>query len=613
MDDLEQTITYAQEAVVALPLEHPDRAAYLNNLGSRFWDRYNRTGDNKDQQRSLQVFQDGVNCSTSLLLPRVYSGRNAIQIFRQRDSWEDAAVVTETLFGLLPRLCGRYLSRDDQQHVLKQVSGLAADACSLSLKLNDPHQALQRVEFGRALILGYLVDGRSDISELVLAYPALAREYEELRSRAIGTRNRLEDDTNRESRLRKQRMVPQLLEDCERRIRDKPGFEHFLQPASVTELMHAAEDGPVVIFNCTNISSDAIIVFISSIVVVPLPSMSSEAPKSFGNALERQGAVEKRGHQRDVESDVPNQHDMYLLSWLWSSCVSSVLQKVAEHKVGKAAQVILRIWWIGTGAASSLPFHAANIYGRSTPNTLDNCLSQCISSYIPSIKSLQHSRAIALRVSELAVEKPTLMIVTMPTTSGERALTGVSLEEEVIRGVAGKRWAIKSLACPAASQVLNEIEDVNIVHFACHGSSDTLDPMASHLLLQKAEGGQINVDRLTVAALLDATTQPQAWMAYLSACSTAEVKTQALADESLHLTSAFQMAGFAHVIGSLRPADDQICVQVARLFYSSLVNNEDSMDLNRAVPEALDHVVRQISKDLPNRPDLWAPFIHLGA
>lgn len=236
IEDLEQAITYTQEAVAATPLDHPNRATYLNNLGSRFCDRYNRTCDDKDQQRSLQVFQDGVNCSTSLLLPRVYSGRNAIQIFHQRHSWEDAAVVTETLFGLLPRLCGRYLSHDDQQHVLKQVSGLAADACSLSLKLNDPHQALQRVEFGRALILGYLVDGRSDISELVLAYPALAREYEELRSRAVGTSNRLEDNTNRESRLRKQRMVPQLLDDCERRIRDKPGLEHFqrLSPNSCT-------------------------------------------------------------------------------------------------------------------------------------------------------------------------------------------------------------------------------------------------------------------------------------------------------------------------------------------------------------------------------------------
>lgn len=86
-----------------------------------------------------------------------------------------------------------------------------------------------------------------------------------------------------------------------------------------------------------------------------------------------------------------------------------------------------------------------------------------------------------------------------------------------------------------------------------------------------------------------------------------------LADESLHLTSAFQMAGFAHVIGSLQPADDEICVQVAKLFYSFLADVKDSTDLNRSVPEALNYAVRQIAKEHPDRPDLWALFIHLGA
>jgi CHAT domain-containing protein len=86
-----------------------------------------------------------------------------------------------------------------------------------------------------------------------------------------------------------------------------------------------------------------------------------------------------------------------------------------------------------------------------------------------------------------------------------------------------------------------------------------------------------------------------------------------LADEALHLTSAFQMAGFAHVIGSLQPADDEICVKVAKLFYSFLADAKDSMRLNRSVPEALNYAVRQIAKEHPDRPDLWASFIHLGA
>ena len=377
--------------------------------------------------------------------------------------------------------------------------------------------------------------------------------------------------------------------------------------------MQSAEEGPVIIINCTDIGSDAIIVFTSAIEVVPLPSMSLEPPKSFNNALERHGAVERRGYPRDIESDVQYKHDISLLSWLWSTCVSPVLQKVAECRVGKEENEMPRVWWIGTGAASSLPFHAAGSYAHGTPDGLDSCLLRCISSYTPSIKSLKHARMTTARSSKPFAKEKSLLVVTMPTTPGQEALAGVAIEEESIRDVIGQKWEIKSLARPTASHVLEEIRTAKIVHFACHGSSDTADPMASHLLLQKEDGNKKSIDKLTISALLDASIQPHAWISYLSACSTAEVKTQKLADESLHLTSAFQMAGFAHVIGSLRPADDQICAQVAKLFYSFLVNNEDSMDLNRTVPEALNYAVMQISKDHPNNPSLWAPFIHLGA
>jgi hypothetical protein len=189
----------------------------------------------------------------------VRSGRNAIQVMRRYSRWKEAAAIGETLFGLLPHICGRYLSLNDQQHVLKQVSGFAADACSLSLRMKDLHQALQRIEFERALIPGYLMDGRSDLSELTLAHPDLAREYDQLRFLGFRTVDTVGDKTAQDNRLWEQRNIPRLIEDCENRIRDKPGFSCFLQPPSVHELMQSAEQGPVIIVNRTDIGSDAII------------------------------------------------------------------------------------------------------------------------------------------------------------------------------------------------------------------------------------------------------------------------------------------------------------------------------------------------------------------
>ena len=105
-------------------------------------------------------------------------------------------------------------------------------------------------------------------------------------------------------------------------------------------------------------------------------------------------------------------------------------------------------------------------------------------------------------------------------------------------------------------------------------------------------------------------TLGQAWIAYLSACSTAGVEAKRLADECLHIASAFQVAGFAHVIGSLWPADDDICVRLAESFYGSLTKT-GTKHSNRAVAEALRNAmldIRSESQDIR----LWAPFIHSG-
>lgn len=41
-------------------------------------------------------------------------------------------------------------------------------------------------------------------------------------------------------------------------------------------------------------------------------------------------------------------------------------------------------------------------------------------------------------------------------------------------------------------------------------------------------------------------------------------------DKSLHLSSACQLAGFRHVIGTLWSVDDALCVEMARLTYKFL-------------------------------------------
>jgi CHAT domain-containing protein len=85
--------------------------------------------------------------------------------------------------------------------------------------------------------------------------------------------------------------------------------------------------------------------------------------------------------------------------------------------------------------------------------------------------------------------------------------------------------------------VLSRLANARWAHFSCHGIPEP-DPAESHLLLTDGP--------LPVRFIADLEL-PNAYLAYLSACTSAYGGTSLL-DESIHIASAFQLAGFQHVI-----------------------------------------------------------------
>ena len=158
----------------------------------------------------------------------------------------------------------------------------------------------------------------------------------------------------------------------------------------------------------------------------------------------------------------------------------------------------------------------------------------------------------------------------MPTTPGMENPLEVEDEATAIQTALGHSLQLTRLDRPSAAQVLDELDRYHAVHFACHGEAHPNDPARSGLVLQKAgaSGLELIQDRLTVQQLLERSKSAE--LAFLSACSTAENQVARLADEILHIASAFFAAGFSHVIGSMWPSRDDICVQVTRRFYAGL-------------------------------------------
>jgi CHAT domain-containing protein len=180
----------------------------------------------------------------------------------------------------------------------------------------------------------------------------------------------------------------------------------------------------------------------------------------------------------------------------------------------------------------------------------------------------------------------------------------------------GGSFSVRTLTCPDVSEVLDCLGDHDMVHFACHGMSDIVDPSESCLILQKRgqpDSGPVP-DLLTVRQISEVQLR-KLRIAFLSACSTAENKVMRLADEVIHLASGFQVAGIAHVIGSMWSSSDKICVDIAEEFYKQLTIRPWNETSNRDVALALHKSILNVRSLRRNRarPLLWAQYIHLGA
>lgn len=299
-----------------------------------------------------------------------------------------------------------------------------------------------------------------------------------------------------------------------------------------------------------------------------------------------------------------NKQYKQFLWWLWESCVGSIFSAL---DIG--ATMLPRIWWIGTGIASSMPFHAA---GDLVSHSAENTISRAVSSYVPTIRSLLHARARSETVSGPANALRKLLLVTMPTTPEKDNLDGVKEEANAIQLCVGSHFAITRIDKPTVSDVLRRLVSYDIIHFACHGVSHPEDPARSALILQKIDTDSTEAvqDLLTVQQVLE-TTSRSAQLAFLSACSTAENKVADLADEAMHIASTFFIAGFSHAVGSMWPSDDSVCVWIAERFYASLA--EASLQgRSEAFARALHDGVLEVRSGKLREPLLWAQYVHIG-
>ncbi|KAF5566592.1 hypothetical protein FNAPI_1052 [Fusarium napiforme] len=555
LEDLEEAIRSAEEALSLMSEDHALRAAWLNSLGDHYMNLYTATGDEKDSESSIKRYELALNHEASATEDRVAAGKAILSNSSHNQKLYDTAKLA---VGLIPKLVSWSHENEDRQYILSQVVGLASDAAAAALQAGEsPMTALQLLEQGRGIIGASLQDMRSDVQDLAREHPGLAERYRTLQTELDRRAERgRATDTQSQASINRRHAAAKEFTELAAEIRKLPGFERR---------------GPIVVINVSSLRCDALIVADSHVRQLELPSVTLEE-------LERKIKPWTLATSQTLE-------------WLWETIMSPILTKLGFTN-RPTTEEWPHIWWIPTGPLVQLPLHAA---GYHRPQGYEAVLERVISSYGSSIRNIIRGR----RDSSKSSKSDQALLVAMEQTPGHDTLPFANEEVELIDGMVRSMNVESIIPSRTKKEVMRHLPDCKIFHFAGHGLAHAEDPSKSCLLLEDWEQ-----DSFKVSDLLDMNLRQRApFLAYLSACGTGQIKDETSFDENINLISAFQIAGFRHVIGTLWNVQDDLSVEIAKITYQELSESGISDEsLCRGLHRATQELRRRwIDKHTSNR------------
>ncbi|KAL5598291.1 hypothetical protein FOBRF1_012084 [Fusarium oxysporum] len=611
-EDLDRTILIAKEAVDATRPGHPERATRFAALGSWLGTRFEIFKATADLEESISSFKEGLKSDNSPPSDRITLAWNAGTFYASQLEWELSSEFFEEAVRLLPTVSPRWLQHIDKQRILAEFAGLASMAASTALKVGkDASHALQLLELGRGVVAGLLMEMRADVSDLEKHHPILAKEFKALRDTLdspfsesqVGDNDQSPEQGSFywEARLNRYREAEHEFRSIIENIRTQQGFGNFLRLPTLSDLKAAADVGPIIVINMSPYGCDAFLVTCKEVFSIQLPALS------IGEVQENVDSL-KSSHSTLTS----------VLAWLWDVVAHPCLQSLGLESATSIDNKWQRVWWIPTGLLTELPIHAA---GRHFGGSQDTVLDRAVSSYGSSIKAIIQGRQ--RKNIALSTEAEDALLVGMLETPKQPILRFAAREVSLVN----KLLTSQPIGMPSQlvqpphqsrSYVLEHLRSCKIFHFAGHGESHPSEPTSSRLLLADWE-----THSLTVGDLRDLRLQENSpYLAYLSACSTGTNKFAPLVDESVHLISACQLAGFRNVIGTLWEVNDEYCVYAAREVYKSIgelgfTDEAVAVGTHKAVRLLQDltrseYVRPGYARRLEGDPSIWAAYIHFG-
>jgi CHAT domain/Tetratricopeptide repeat len=610
---LEEAVRAGRDAVAATPASHPDRAGRLFNLGLALHALYECTGGTPVLAEAGKSFAEAAGNSNAPVSIRIDAYR-AVGEFPDHLGRPPRKVLAamEAAVRLLPQIASHALMRPDREHSLSQLTSLAGRVAAAAVTAQRPERAVELLEQTRGVLVADTLDARSsDLTRLRSEKPGLAREFDELRTRIealdrygglplMSTGSADVDPDLARARRDTYAMWDELLA----RIRAIDGFGDFLQPQAIHQLARHTHGGPVVFIYTSPSRCDALILtdsFDTPVHLVRLTSLNEADARRQTRRLLAACQVIRENRAKTARQITTQREILDILAWTWDTITGPVLSALGYTTVPADGQPWPRVWWCPVGVLAYLPLHAAghhddlsNTAGGGHPRA---ALDYVVSSYIPTLRGLAYARSQHPdRIADRTV------IIAVPDAPGAPPLDGVIAEADALTKLIPDSYLLPH---PTRDSVLAALPIHRVAHFACHGYADWNNPSASRLILYDYETTPLTIADISGRHL-------SSGLAFLSACNTATT-SPALANEAVHITGAFHLAGYQHVIGTLWPINDAVARDLACDVYERLTLHGTTMpDVSRTA-DALHHATRQLRDQYPALPLLWAAHTHTGA
>ncbi|KAI0261824.1 CHAT domain-containing protein [Gloeopeniophorella convolvens] len=488
------------------------------------------------------------------------------------------------------------------------------DYASYQIEKDQLQIAVEILEHGRSLLWSMMRGLRAPVGQLRAINPNLADRY-------LSITHDLESITTEPSALHwgpsfitgssgdqiraiEEDVFGRVLEEQRRLLRERkavisqirtiPGFEHFLAAAPFHNLQSAASSGPIIIVNHCEWRSDILII------VHGVPLIHIRLGDDFyerANTLSASLSA-ARSSECGLDSKEYDQALRFVLHELYLLIGRQVIDRLDALGVPRRS----RVWLYPTSVLCSLPLHAMGpIPSDSEPDSHERYFSDIyVCSYTPTLSALIESRT---RTAGRSPPDPSLLIVAQPD---DPSLKDVSKEIKAIESMGMPASKLVSSGATRES-VAEGLREHSMAHFACHGLLEEDKPLEASFKLHGS-------DRLTLLDIIQSRA-PDAELAFLSACHTAELADRRDPDEMLHLAAAMQYCGFRSVVGTMWEMADVDGKDMAKLFYGRLLSSkwDASVPIAERSAKALQFAVQKLRLKKGMTTERWVNFVHYGA